>query len=107
MQTATQSATGPRPQQPYSPWFWALLGALALAQLIAFGLLCSSQVRKAQARDSQFVVQQMALSDCLQYVPGSTVASCTRSVELVRASEQDTSVAGAPGMATPVSFNYR
>ena len=55
---------------------WVLLGAVAASQLFAFWLLCSHQVRKAEARHNEAVVQQMALSDCLQYIPGSTIASC-------------------------------
>ncbi|QJW83681.1 hypothetical protein HK414_05280 [Ramlibacter terrae] len=92
-------------QQPRSRLFWAALGALAVAQLFAFWLLCSQQVRKAEARDTTLSVQQMAPADCLQYVPGSTVASCSQRMDVMRASAQpdDAAVAGA----MPVNFNYR
>lgn len=94
--------------EPRSRMFWITLGALAVAQLFAFWLLCSHQVRKAEARDTHVTVQQMALADCLQYLPGSTIASCSQRIDLMRASAQpaadvDANVAGA----MPVNFNYR
>ncbi|HSV81042.1 MAG TPA: hypothetical protein VLK85_17735 [Ramlibacter sp.] len=93
----------PRSQQPRSPMFWLVFGTLALAQLLALWLLCSHQVRKAEARSTEVQVRQMALSDCLQYVPGSTIASCTLQIDGVRAQALP---AGNPAVAgaTPVSF---
>lgn len=85
---------------------WSLaLAALACTQLLAFWMVCSHQVRKAEARSNEVAVQQMALSDCLQYIPGSTIASCTSQLESTRAAQpaHDASVNGA----TPVSFTYR
>src|SRR6478736_2605253 len=68
---------------------WVLLAGIAAAQLFAFWLLCSHQVRKAEARHNETVVQQMALSDCLQYIPGSTIASCNaRGIDTRQASAQ-------------------
>ncbi|HEY8360526.1 MAG TPA: hypothetical protein VIL30_23980 [Ramlibacter sp.] len=92
-------------QQPRSRLFWVALGALAVAQLFAFWMLCNQQVRNAQARDTGAAVQQLALADCLQYVPGSTVASCSEAMGLLRASAQpaDSAVAGT----IPVNSNYR
>ena len=66
-----------RPQFAQHRLFWSALGALALAQLVAFWMVCSHQVRQAEVRDTAVAVQQMALSDCLQYVPGSTNARIT------------------------------
>lgn len=87
-----------------SRMFWILLGALAVGQLFAFWLLCSHQVRKAEARQNEVVVQQMALSDCLQYIPGSTIASCTTRTDVsTRAPASNGTVTGA----VPVSFSYR
>ena len=86
--------------------FWILLGALAVGQLFAFWLLCSHQVRRAEARQNELTVHQMALSDCLQYIPGSTIASCA-----VRGDRAPQAVpAGAKpalGGALPVNFSYR
>jgi hypothetical protein len=53
-----------------------VLVALALAQLLAFYLLCSHQVRKQHARQTAAEVERMAQSDCLRYLPNSTIASC-------------------------------
>jgi hypothetical protein len=92
----------PRTQQPRSRMFWLVLGGLALAQLLAFWLLCSHQVRKAEARNSEMVVQQMALSDCLQYIPGSTIASCSIQLDTARVSTPAPSP--APTGPMPVSY---
>jgi hypothetical protein len=98
--TATEISTGSL--QARSRMFWVLLGALAAGQLFAFWLLCSHQVRKAEARQNEEVVQQMALSDCLQYIPGSTIASCT-----ARGDVQAASSKSAQAGAMPVSYVYR
>ena len=96
-----------RPQQlPQNRLFWFALGALALAQLIAFWMLCSHQVRQAEVRDTALVVQQMALSDCLQYIPGSTIASCNNQLEHAKAATRQMGNGAAPG-AMPVSYTYR
>jgi len=92
-------ASAPHPMR--GRMFWMVLGALAAGQLFAFWLLCSHQVRKAEARSNEAVVNQMALSDCLQYIPGSTIASCTtRLVGEVRVPSQGAALTGA----VPVSF---
>ena len=96
----------PGTQQPRTRMFWVVLGALAAVQLFAFWLLCSHQVRKAEARHSEAVVQQMALSDCLQYIPGSTIASCA--VRSDRAAQVvPTDAKPALSGALPVNFSYR
>jgi hypothetical protein len=54
-------------------------------------------------------VQQMALSDCLQYIPASTIASCsarTRQDADVGPAEASTGTA-ALSAAVPVSFSFR
>jgi hypothetical protein len=96
----------PGTQQPRTRMFWVILGALAAVQLFAFWLLCSHQVRKAEARQSEALVQQMALSDCLQYIPGSTIASCA--VRGDRAA-QPVPAGANPALtgALPVNFSYR
>jgi hypothetical protein len=100
----SHSAIEPGLQDARSRMFWILLGALAVGQLFAFWLLCSHQVRKAEARQNEVVVQQMALSDCLQYIPGSTIASCTTRTDVsTQAPAQNGTVTGA----VPVSFSYR
>lgn len=105
----------PGTPSPRSRLFWAVLGALAVGQLLAFWLLCSHQVRKAEVRKTALMVHQMALADCLQYIPGSTIASCVNHIEGTRPT--DTAVLGGPAAraanpspmagATPVGFSYR
>ncbi|MEJ7929247.1 hypothetical protein WG922_04600 [Ramlibacter sp. AN1015] len=50
---------------------------LAVLLGLAFYLVVSHQVRKAEARRTAAQVQQTAFSDCLQYVVGSTIGTCT------------------------------
>jgi hypothetical protein len=95
----------PRTQQPRSHLFWVVLGALVTGQLFAFWLLCSHQVRKAEARGNEILVNQMALADCLQYIPGSTIASC--SARLDPAAAQQAAANPTVAGAVPVSFSYR
>ena len=66
----------PAAQMPRSQKFWMVSGGLIVAQLLAFWVLCSHQVRIAEARQAQQTVQQLALADCLQYIPGATIATC-------------------------------
>jgi len=105
MSSLLANVLDPRTQQPRSRMFWMVVGALVAGQLFAFWLLCIHQVRKAEARSNEFVVHQMALSDCLQYIPGSTIASCSaRMGPDVQAAKPAThAVTGA----LPVSFSYR
>lgn len=95
----------PRTQQPRNRFFWVVLGALVTGQLFAFWLLCSHQVRKAEARSNEVLVHQMALADCLQYIPGSTIASCSARIDpaVVQQAGGSPTVTGA----LPVSFSYR
>ncbi len=92
--------------QARSHWLWVMLGGIALGQLFALWLLCSHQVRKAEARQEAAVIQQMALSDCLQYIPGSTIASCSSRMDARAPSQQPADNAALAG-AVPVSFSYR
>jgi hypothetical protein len=91
----------PGTQQPRSRMFWVVTGALVTAQVSAFYLLCSHQMRVAEARQNEAVVQQMALSDCLQYIPGSTIASCSSRGDVQAAAQHTGKMAGA----VPVSFS--
>ncbi|HEX2546789.1 MAG TPA: hypothetical protein VHL79_18040 [Ramlibacter sp.] len=93
----------PATQQPRSRMWWVALGAIVGVQLFAFWLLCSHQVRKAEARQNEAVVQQMALADCLQYIPGSTIASCSGQPAQVQAQAGNPALTGA----VPVSFSFR
>lgn len=93
---------------------WPLLVTLVAAQLLAFWMLCSHQVRKAEVRDATLQVQRVAVADCLRYIPRATLNSCmsrvdpARSPDMVMAAEN-----GAPGAArtvmtaVPVNFAYR
>jgi hypothetical protein len=58
------------------PAFWLVLCGVVATQLMAFYLLCSHQVRKAENRRAAVEVQRMAHADCLQYLAQSTIGSC-------------------------------
>jgi hypothetical protein len=108
MSTAFAHVIAPQTQQPRSRAFWMVLGALVAGQLFAFWLLCVHQVRVAEARNNQALVQQMALADCLQYIPGSTIASCSARVSVAQMQAQQ--MGGPPSSvqgAVPVSYSYR
>lgn len=105
--TATEIAPGsPYSRQERVHPGWVLLAALAAAQLFALWLLCSHQVRKAEARRNESVVQQMALSDCLRYIPGSTIASCNARGD-VRQPATQSAQASSLSATVPVSFSFR
>ena len=101
------SVIDPSTQEPRSRMFWLIVGALVAGQLFAMWLLCSHQVRKAEARQTEAVVHQMALSDCLQYIPGSTIASCTSRMAADSQGARPSASSNALNGAVPVSFSYR
>ena len=68
----------PRTGMPREPVFWLVLIAVLAAQLLAFYLLCSHQVRKAEVRRAQAEVERMAHSDCLQYLANATIGHCAQ-----------------------------
>jgi hypothetical protein len=106
--TATEIAPGsPYPRHERVHPGWVLLAALAAAQLFALWLLCSHQVRKAEARRNESVVQQMALSDCLRYIPGSTIASCNARGGDGRQPAAQSAHASSLSATVPVSFSFR
>lgn len=65
-------------QSPWAKLVWAGVGVLALIQVVAFYQLCTSQVARAQARETMAVEQRNALTDCLDYMSKSTISSCAR-----------------------------
>jgi hypothetical protein len=71
------SLLDPESQMPRSKLFWPVLGSVLVLQVVALWFLCSHQVRKAEARNTEVQLQQMAMADCLQFIPGATIATCT------------------------------
>lgn len=100
----------PTVRLPHSRRFWVVFGGLILAQLVALWVLCSQQVRIAEARQNERTVQQLALADCLQYIPGATIATCNSRIAQIgaRAVPAQPVAGGAPRAgatgAMPVSF---
>jgi hypothetical protein len=56
--------------------FWLVVVTIMLGQIVAFWILCTQQVRNAQARDAAWQVERMAMADCMRYIPKSTLHSC-------------------------------
>ena len=65
-------------QSPWAKLVWAGIAVLALIQVVAFYHLCTSQVERAQARETVAVDQRNALNDCLDFQRKSTISSCNR-----------------------------
>src|SRR5512133_564435 len=94
---------------------WGLV-VLVAGQLLAFWMVCSHQVRKAEVRDATLQVQRVAVADCLRYIPHATLNSCASRVDphgrvpddAVAAADSVPAPGGTPravmGSATPVSF---
>jgi hypothetical protein len=99
----------PQTRMPRQRAFWIAVGALVALQLGALWLLCSHQVRKAEARQTQLQVQQLALADCLRYIPGSTIGSCAHQIARVDTTPTpEVPVASATAAtASPVSYTIR
>jgi hypothetical protein len=98
--------------------FWAIGSAMVAGLLVAFWMLCSHQVRQAQARDASARIQRQAVADCLVNIPGATLGSCVASITPSRvagaatvAPDNATERAGAThaqmSTAMPVNFVYR
>lgn len=92
----------PKTNEPRSPGFWWAAAAAVLVLFAAFWHVCSQQVARAENRSTEAQLAQAALADCLQYIPGSTVASCVQRI----APQPATHTAAAEG-ATPVNYTFR
>ena len=99
---------------PRDKLFWPVLGALLAGQLLAFWMLCSHQVRKAEVRNATVQVQRVAVADCLRYIPRATLNSCVNRVDPNSRPDLLMAGDGTPGAgrtatspAVPVSFAYR
>ena len=97
-------ATFPRDQA-----FWLGATVLVLGQLVAFWMLCSQQVRKAEVRSAAMQAERVALADCLQYVPNATLNSCVQRV--APPDRRAPALAAAPAdpatSVVPVNYVYR
>jgi hypothetical protein len=96
---------------PRDKLLWPVLATLVLGQLVAFWMLCSHQVRKAEVRNATLQVQRVAVADCLRYIPRATLAHCVQRVdpnsraELQMAADGATA-AGRAAMSSAVPVNY-
>ncbi|MBG9388257.1 hypothetical protein [Caenimonas aquaedulcis] len=70
------SSARTRAATPRDMLMWAALGLLAIGQLVAFWMLCSQQVARAQTRDAAAPVQRVAMADCQRAMPRSTFYTC-------------------------------
>ena len=65
-------------QSPWARLVWAGVAVVALVQVAFLYNLCTSQVARAQARETIAVEQRNTLTDCLDYMHRSTISSCSR-----------------------------
>ena len=65
-------------QSPWARLVWAGVGVVALVQVAVLYQLCTSQVVRAQARETIAVEQRNTLTDCLASMHKSTISSCSR-----------------------------
>lgn len=91
-------------QSPWARLVWAGIAVLALIQVVAFYRLCTSQVEKAQVRETAFVQQRNALTDCLDYLDNSTISSCAR---LARNVDRDTGSLAARDLPRAQLANHK
>ena len=86
---------------------WVIGAALVVGQLVAFWMLCSHQVRKAQMRDLTDEVQSVAIADCLQYIPRATLSTCANRVDPYRRDGNAAMPAGDKPEAAPQAGRAR
>ena len=94
---------------PRDQAFWLGATVLVLGQLVAFWMLCSQQVRKAEVRNAAMQVERVALAECLRSVPQASLTSCAQ--RIAPSSGRAQALAGAPADAAasvvPVNYVYR
>jgi hypothetical protein len=99
---------------PRGNLFWLAVSGLAIAQLVAFWMLCNQQVRQAEARHATVRVAQMAVADCLREIPRATLDSCSGRFSpaaavpnnLLVAAHKQTAGAGPAPMSSPVQVSF-
>ncbi|MEY2619556.1 MAG: hypothetical protein RL522_2558 [Pseudomonadota bacterium] len=72
------------PRAACRPLWWTATLTLLVVEALAFYLLCAQQVQRAEVRRALSQSQDRAFSDCLAYVSGSTIASCSRHLRRAR-----------------------
>lgn len=89
--------------------FWLGATVLVVGQLVAFWMLCSQQVRKAEVRNAAMQVERVALADCLRHVPNATLNSCAQRVAPLdrRAPALAAAQADPATSVVPVNYVYR
>ena len=80
-------------QSPWAKLVWSGVGVVALVQVVFFYQLCTSQVARANARETSAVEQRNALTDCLDYLHKSTISICARQAVGKRAGDDSGSLA--------------
>ena len=99
---------------PRDKLFWPAIAVVVGVQLLAFWMLCSHQVRKAEVRNATLQVQRVAVADCLRYIPRATLNSCVYRVDPnsrpdVMMATDSAPAAGRTAVSStvPVGFAYR
>jgi hypothetical protein len=85
--------------------FWLTASAMVVGQLVAFWMLCSDQVRTAEARDATVQVERMAVADCLRHTPEATLDSCSARLATNGRQEAGTAAMHSSGGAAPAMMS--
>ena len=91
---------------PRDQAFWLGATVLVLGQLVAFWMLCSQQVRKAEVRNAAMQVERVALAECLRSVPHASLTSCAQRIAPSDGRAQALAGASTDAAASVVPVNY-
>jgi hypothetical protein len=90
------------------PAFLLVLVALISVQLLAFYVVCSQQMRKAEERQSAARAERVATNHCLETLSQMTFASCSlRSNQQGAVTPQMMGAAGHAGSTVPAAYVLR
>jgi hypothetical protein len=95
---------------PRDKFFWAAAVTLLVAQLVAFWMLCSNQVRQAELRDASLQVERTAIADCLRHAPDASLRTCAVRVAGKTVEQQNGAPHADPAWMSnvvPVHFAFR
>ena len=100
----TTSTHGQFTSSPRGKVFWGVVGALVVAQFVAFYMLCAHQVQVAQMRETRLAAHGTVIRDCLEFMPNSTIGSCIR---LAATDKSPAPARGGDGGLMQASFSFR
>ncbi len=85
--------------------FWLLASAMIVGQLLAFWLLCTFQVHRAQVREAALQAERTAAVDCLRSSPG-VARGCAGNAIASRDGAASSQAGWQAAMKSAVPVNY-